>query len=306
MDIIRVILNIKSPLGSAMASGTLFGQMCWALRELESEQALIKWLSDEDALWAVSDGLPHGLLPRPVLLPSPLPLNGDLTAAKASKKKKFITREGFIATRKNMTDVALGHYLVDDTVKMVRFAHNTIDRHKGSSLDNAGLYFVDEYWCDPQLDKPNATKRDIYISAPKGSESKIQKLLEHVGEVGFGRDASLGRGCWRVELTSIDHELMVQAGPRHVSLSRGSACDITMSNIRCKLMAHYGKLGEQVANAEGVSPFKYPILLTVAGATFDPVSGRRPGRLLKNVHPIRPEVVHNAFHVALSFSEGKV
>ena len=301
MDILRFTLKLKSPLGSEMVSGTLFGQMCWALREIESEQALVAWLSDEANLWGISDGMPFDLLPRPMLAPSPPPTDMEIGEAKKLKKRKFVTRAGFVTTRKNMTDAGLRKYLADDPSSSTRMAHNTIDRRSGSTPDNAGLYFVDEIWSREEI-----WKRDVYIAAPSGNEKRALTLLNHLGEVGFGRDASLGRGVWGIEKVSIDTELMVNAGSRRMTLSRGAACDNTMADIRCKLTAHYGKVGPQIAVAKGISPFKYPILLTVPGATFAPIADRRAGQLLKGVHPDRPEIVHNAFHVALSFTEGKV
>lgn len=306
MDIVRVTLKLKSPLGSEMVSGTLFGQMCWALRELESEAALVTWLSDEAALWCISDGMPHDLLPRPILAPAPPPENMDVGEAKKQKKRKFITRAGFIAARKNMTDAALVQHLADDPMIRHRSAHNTIDRRSGSTPDNAGLYFVDEFWTGEETaSRGESNKRDVYVDAPAGNEKRIAALLSHLGETGFGRDASLGRGAWRIEKVAVDADLMANAGPRRMTLSRGAACDSTMNDIRCKLVAHYGKVGAQVAVSTGVSPFKYPLLLTVPGATFTPMADRRAGQLIKGVHPDRPEIVHNAFHVALSFTEGQ-
>ena len=55
---------------------------------------------------------------------------------------------------------------------------------------------------------------------------------------------------------------------------------------------------------EGASAFKRPILLTRPGATFARAGEGRFGEwLVGDVHPTRPEIGHNAFHVAIPFIE---
>jgi CRISPR-associated protein Csm4 len=76
-----------------------------------------------------------------------------------------------------------------------------------------------------------------------------------------------------------------------------------MDDLRCRLDTHYGRVGPAVTISGGASPFKKPLLLTRPGATFKGFASKRYGRLIRDVHPTRPEIVHNALHVVISFAE---
>ena len=55
--------------------------------------------------------------------------------------------------------------------------------------------------------------------------------------------------------------------------------------------------------ATGASPFKRPVLLTRPGMTFRPRGDGPFGRWLARVHPSRPEIGINGFHVTIPFTE---
>jgi CRISPR-associated protein Csm4 len=78
-----------------------------------------------------------------------------------------------------------------------------------------------------------------------------------------------------------------------------------MRDALWRVEPHFGKTGPQLALGAGASPFKRPLLLTRAGATFAPVGEGRFGAWLRDVHPTRPEIGHNAFHVAIPFREAE-
>jgi CRISPR-associated protein Csm4 len=76
-----------------------------------------------------------------------------------------------------------------------------------------------------------------------------------------------------------------------------------MADVWCRIEPHFGKAGPRVTLGEGASPFKRPILLTRPGATFTRCGDGRFGAWLTGVHPTRPEIGHNALHVAIPFRE---
>jgi CRISPR-associated protein Csm4 len=310
----RALLRLASPLGTPLHSGTLFGQLCWTRRECDGEAALQKWLSDEQQIWALSDGFPADFLPRP-LLPPAAPSEDPKVAddRKKQKTRGFVRRDGFIKIRVRVSEEELGPHLVAVIDDSVRFAHNTIDRRTGSTPEAGGLYFLGEDWSfSPQLsdrEKPLAEgmveagpMRDLYVDAPAGSSGDIRRLLSTLGEIGYGRDANLGRGRWIVESVEKDAELESGPNGRLLSLSHGSA-EPEMDDLRCRLDTHYGKAGPAVTISSGASPFKKPLLLTQPGATFKGVGSNRYGRLIRGVHPSLPEIVHNALHVVVPFAE---
>ena len=308
LSLYQTRLELKSPLATPLASGTIFGHLCWAYREVFSEDALVKWLKDYENVWAVSDGFPKDLLPRPILKlkmfnPDNAPTNKDF---KAIKKKKYITFDGFKAIRNNITEENLETHLRNYSEKSVRNAHNNIDRKTGTTPKEGGLYFLDEIWTKPAprpMDENGDTSdrfRDIYINAPQNSEKVIAELFNLIGQNGFGKDATTGRGQWEVRNVTRDETLGATNGNRCLSLSRGVIDDQNMHDIRCRVETHYGRTS---ANHTGISPFKYPLLLSLPGMTFKNNKRPRYGEIIQNVHPDRPEIIHNGFHVTLTYSE---
>ena len=66
----RATIALHTPFGTPLAGDTLFGQLCWALREAAGGEALGKALEGYTLgkPWlVVSDGFPAGCLPRPTL-----------------------------------------------------------------------------------------------------------------------------------------------------------------------------------------------------------------------------------------------
>ena len=88
----RATLTLHTPLGTPLAGDTLFGQLCWALREAQGETELTRQLEGytEGRPWlVVSDGFPAGYLPKPSL-PQHFEPQADPTARKAAKKRSWI------------------------------------------------------------------------------------------------------------------------------------------------------------------------------------------------------------------------
>lgn len=311
----RVRLKLTAPLATELASGTLFGMLCWARRETESDAALTAWLQEPESLWAVSDGFPADHLPRPVLLPAPASAEGQGDKAKKIKKCSLVTRRGFLESRSRLTHATLGAHLRRPADTTVSRAHNTIDRRTGTTPQEGGLYFMTEDWrynshartyiaqdtdhCEVTI-VPGA-EHDIYVTAPDTAQAEIECLFAHMGQSGYGRDATYGRGRFDVCGVEMDAELGDFAGDRVMSLSRGAAPGL--ADLRCKLRTHYGRIGAMAA-LDGTSPFKKPLLLTEPGATFRAPEYGRAGAWLTGVHPTRPEIGHNAYHVTIGYREG--
>jgi CRISPR-associated protein Csm4 len=222
--------------------------------------------------------------------------------AKKTLKAEWMTLADFRALRANLGGGAY-HEQVSAGQPAAwlrhRVARNAIDRATGTVLQPGGLYFVDEYWPGTSPGNEAGRRWDIYVSTDLSSD-KIEKLFSVTGEMGFGRDAGLGRGRFIAQVENAPTDLFAFAGNRMVSLSHGSLSP-NMYAPRYRLHTHYGKLGPMYASSE--PPFKHPLVLLRPGATFE-AGGEGPfGALLTGVHPERPEVVHNAWHLTLPFTE---
>lgn len=305
LPLLRVRLRLKASLGTPLTSGTLFGHLCWAIRQRDGDAGLTRWLDGQaEAPWILSDGLPAGLLPRPLLRPSVRPRSEavDIRAADEAKKqtrRAWISTDVFLATREAMSEQALAPHLMDrtdrETLRHVRLAHNRIDRRTGATPEEGGLYFADEDWSFAE-----APLRDVYVRTAADPVS-VEALLRDVGEMGYGRDSSVGRGRFAVEGVQPVPELDSHYGRRRLSLSHGTI-GANMAAPRYRLFTHYGKVGEVMAMT-GARVWKLPILLARPGATFEALDDGPFGALLANVHQDNAAIRHDARHVAIPYSE---
>ncbi len=320
MTLFRVRITLRAPLGTPLTSGTLFGHLCWVMREARGESALTAWLASlPERPWALSDAFPRDRLPFPMLPPVP-PERPDtmdkaaldrLRKAKKQAKQAWVSLDVWRHVRDRCSAPLLrAAQLAPDTdgegeggrlprreLAAVRIAHNTIDRQTGSTPDEGGLYFVDEDW--GFADNPH---RDIYVRA-ETTAVEIEALFGGVGEAGYGRDATYGRGHFGVDGIDTDAVAWLDQGDgnRRLSLSQG-ALGANMAEPRYKLYTLFGKLGVGMLD-DGVRPWKKPLLLTRAGCTFRPTDEGPYGAWLTGIHQDRPEVGHNAFHLAIPYTE---
>jgi len=300
MALYRLTLELAAPLGTPLAGPTLFGQICWLKRETDGEAALVSWLGDPARIWRISDGFPHGCLPKPLCRPS-------VTAGfdpdhKARKKRPYVTREGWFRHRAAWDEarVDFSQEMRPDPTLLRRLAHNVVDRHGRGTLDEGGLYFADEDW---RFASDNAQKRkvDLYVEAEVPMD-EVRAMLALLGDVGFGRDASTGRGRWQVVEAGEDRDLTSGPGKRRMTLTRGILTPRTMRDALWRIEPHFGRAGPQLALA-GSSPFKRPVLLIRPGASFTPAGGGPFGAWLTGVHPEHPEVGINGLHITIPLDE---
>ena len=308
MSLHRVRITLKAPLGTPLTSGTLFGHLCWAKREADGEDALVAWLKAlPEAPWALSDGFPADHLSRPLVPRQPPPrpkqmtreILKDFESAKARNKLPWVRSEDWRRLRGRVSDPVIGACATSAPAASQRIAHNAIDRLTGSTPGEGGLYFVDEDWGHAEI-----AERDVYVRAG-ASPGELHTLFAAVGEGGYGRDATWGRGHFTVDGIDDASWLDDHAGNRMMSLSHGCLTP-KMGEPRYKLFTHFGKVGAGLL-AAGVIAWKRPLLLARPGCTFTPADAGPFGRWLAGVHqdPNHPEVGHNAFHLAILYTEAE-
>ncbi|MBM3524459.1 MAG: hypothetical protein FJX57_16025, partial [Alphaproteobacteria bacterium] len=181
-----------APLGTPLTSGTIFGHLCWAVHERDGEPGLERWLeAQEHEPTLVSDGLPAGMLPRPLLRPASRREFKDVQQAlqaKSQARLPWLPVGKFVALGGRLDPDRLGDSLSDDPWAPagksvdVRLAHNTIDRRTSTTPVTGGLFFVDEDWSHGAM-----PERDIYVRSARPT-SEIVALFGSVGEAGYGRD----------------------------------------------------------------------------------------------------------------------
>lgn len=300
MQLYRLTLRLEGPLGTPLVGPTLFGQLCWARRESEGEASLKAWLANKEEIWRLSDGFPHDFLPKPLTQPRKI-APGQLEEAKDRKRRPHVSRAAWLQHRESWSEenIPLSE-LSGDGARLERRAHNVVHRHGRGTLEEGGLYFLEEDW--RQADGDGHVRLDVYVQASE-VVSKVRAYFDYIGETGYGRDSSSGRGRFVVESATEDAELQACSEcERRMSLSRAMLTPATMADARWKLVPHFGRTGPQVSLA-GFSPFKHPVLLTLPGTSFIPTGNGSPGGWIAGLHPQRPEIGLNAFHLAIPYAE---
>lgn len=310
MPTYRVTLSLKSPLGTDLVSGTLWGHLAWAVRYLEGDAALGVWLEEqENHPWLLSSQMPVGMLPRPLLKPRLLKEVAfslkEMKLDKASRKVKFIPEALFLQLRAKMSDTALTKALKErpqgpddtkDSTKQGLKPHNRIDRLTGTTPESGGLFFEEVFF------PAKNDQRQLFLFASDHCSERLEVLFNFIGTSGFGSNASTGNGHFTCSVVE-EKTLFEAVGSRAMSLSHG-VISRNMGAALYKQHVHFGKLGGDYAKGE-YSPFKYPLLMARPGATFDPADSGPFGALLRGIHhaPALDHLRHHALHLPLAFTE---
>lgn len=303
----RITITPLGPLSTAWVSGTIWGHIAWAIRYVEGEASLEAWMKEqESAPWLFSSQMPEGMLPRPLLSPllkelkKPSPKEFDLV--KKARKTPYILEALFLSLKDRLNEPALleglkaGHPEESRGFKPLHLFHNRIDRQSGRTPETGGLFVENSRWAE------KGHRFQIFAATDQDCRNRLEPLLTFIGHSGFGANASTGRGCFSFDITE-ENRLFGESGNRAMSLSHGIITP-DMGNPRYKQHTHYGKLGGHFA-AGAYSPFKYPILMALPGATFDPCGTPPFGKLLAGVHHDSnlDFIRHHTFHLPIYFTE---
>jgi CRISPR-associated protein Csm4 len=266
----RATLALHTPLGTPLAGDTLFGQLCWALREASGEAELSRRLDGyaHGRPWAVvSDGFPAGHLPKPTL-PQHFEPQPDPAARKEAKKRRWIP-----VNRAGDALAALLASAVNDAVaygKSPQFGmqpHNTLNRLTGTTGEGAFAPYS-----MPQTFHAPGQRIDVYVvlDDDRLTAEEAGRLLAATGAGGFGRDASIGLGKFSVARIDSAPSAANTAANALWTLApcipRGQGFDGTRSYWR--VMTRFGRHGN--AHALAGNPFKTPVLMAATGAVFVP------------------------------------
>lgn len=281
MEILRLTLRPRSAFGGAVHGDTLFGQLCWAVRNRWGEERLGDLLDGytEGRPFAVcSDAFPAGYLPRPAL---PLYRFESLPGAdrKAVKKLRWLPVaaltspvETWLAQAKDDAAVAssfTGQPGSNHTLATTRpQPHNSIDRRSGTTGAGAfAPYTLAQHWYAQD------TRLDVYLVVdPQRIEGDaVVALIRDIGRSGYGRDASIGLGKFDVE----DAQGVVPPRPDSASACftlapcapQGLGVDSTRAHYA--VFTRFGRHGDRAVFGRG-GPFKSPILLAATGALLGP------------------------------------
>lgn len=271
----RARLALQTPLGTPLVGDTLFGQLCWALRETAGTPELARRLDGytHGEPWLVtSDGFPAGFLPRPALPQDFLPTL-DPKERKTVKRCRWIPEHGvgqpLVALLAGAVDDERAYGACRSPVATLQ-AHNTLNRLSGTTGQGEFAPYT-----QPLVFHAAEQAIDVYfvLDEERVAAGEARMLLDVIGTTGFGRDASIGLGKFTVcEFTPARFAEVANANACWTlapCAPQGLGFDGARSYWR--VLTRFGRHGNALALA--ANAFKTPVLLAATGAVLVPGDG---------------------------------
>jgi CRISPR-associated protein Csm4 len=267
MDLYRVRIRMLSGSRTPLHSDTLFGSVCWAVLYLEGEdrlRLLLHNFKENKPAFILSDGFPHGFLPRPAGGNYTIRSSGsnskeeimaNMKTAKLIKQISYIPlydMQKIIQGEK----ISLANCTQPEETSFHMTTHNTIDRETGASAE--GGLFRELYRWDGDM--------DIYALAEDEWQSLLMRCLELISVWGYGGGASRGRGAFKIEDTCKVNFDTPEDPNAYMTLSRCIPTQDMSVQCQYRLDVKYGRFGQE--RGKGGYPFKKPVLMLEPGAVF--------------------------------------
>ncbi len=263
-------------------SDTIFGHICWAIEHMNGSVEGFLKLYDSSPPLLVSSGFPKGFLPRPVLGPLTQKelkeIFGDGERAdnahliKTIKKTELISKASFQRLMENgpLTPQGLFRALMDEMDDMkslmaqmqsVQVQHNSINRF--GRISDGGLYQHEETFFTGA-----ANQFEIYVRTNRFSIEDIKAIFAFIGENGYGKNKSTGKGHFEVKAVEEGFALPVAREPNaFMTLSSYVPGEEDPAHGYYRLIHKYGKLGGDFAGYMK-RPFKKPLIMFAPGSVF--------------------------------------
>ncbi|NOT11626.1 MAG: CRISPR-associated protein Csm7 [Methylococcaceae bacterium] len=287
-----VTLKPLSAFATPLKGDTLFGQLCWAIRNRLSDSKLINCLEGYNhnrPFAVVSDAFPESFLPLPKLpscfyqhpegedrkavkklawLPEvelQKPLNEWLRhAVNSSTIASSISNKSFEATHSGTTPSS--RVQATSLSEKHPHSHNTINRQTNTTGEGGfAPYSVEQEWFIPGL------RWTVYVLLDTGllNMADFQQCLKDIGNFGFGKDASIGLG--KFEVVDFQEKPLPAQANANACLTlapcapQGQGFDSNHSYYQ--LFTRFGRHGDVAVHQEG-KPFKNPVLLAQTAAVI--------------------------------------
>ncbi|WP_104713535.1 type III-A CRISPR-associated RAMP protein Csm4 [Helicobacter cetorum] len=242
MQLLAYEITPLSSFATLPKGDTLFGQILSYLF-LENDLTFEDYLSVTPKL-IVSDMMPLGYVYKPSL-----PFYCfDQNDKKEFKKKEFIKLE----------DLQKGD--LDECEEVKCNITESIIRNQINRLSFSTQEGFDPY---PSIEITYATKLWLFVLVETCIKDKIEKTLEKIGEYGFGKDSSIGKG--RFKIKEIKCPISNLKSEYYMSLSPTILIDDNIENAWYEPFTRFGKFGLQNAHDNFM---KKPVLMADSGAVI--------------------------------------
>lgn len=296
MKLYRFTLSPQSAMGTPLVGDSLFGQLCWAVRNRFGEArltALLEGYTEQRPFIVVSDAFPQGFLPLPTL-PSKFWQTKTETDRKSLKKAQWVNIEDAENSAvKFWQECALQENVKFEKESQDQF-HNTIDRQTNTTGEGQfAPYSTMLTWFG------TVQKFDLYIVLDENrfTLEELQQVLNDVGSFGFGRDASIGLGKFQC-INPQAVNFLQQNANCYLTLANCAPQKLGLNKEYCyyQITTRFGRHGD--IQALSSNPFKKPIILAKPAAIFTPEKYEPRlflGNGLSGISHTQPNAVHQAY-----------
>lgn len=298
MQSYQLTLNLQSAFATSLKGDTLFGQLCWAIRNRYGEDRLTECLrgyTQNHPFAVISDVFPQGYLPLPKL-PGLFYEKLENVDRKAAKKRCWLPDQWVqkpvelwlqhAVDAKTLTSSSARPCVICSSDKHDATGHphnlsekhprphNTINRQTNTTGENGfAPYSVEQEWFAPHIQ----WTLYVLLDTTRISLAECRQCLQDIGQFGFGKDASIGMGKFSIE-NVVEQSLPAQTSANAcftLAPSAPQGLGFDAANSYYQLFTRFGRHGDIAVHQEG-KPFKNPILLAQTAAVFrtpPPASG---------------------------------
>jgi len=282
-----VYLTPRGPYRHELHSDTLFGLLCWGIRQVHSERQLVELLAEFAAgrppflvssafLFQQQSTTRVHFLPRPILRPE---AQGRATLQETQRRKRYrrlrwIPVEhfnGFLQGRYGED----GYYTIGEwaeltppAVERVDRLRARIDRLASSTTGGGTLYTTPEYWLD---------RGGFYFLLKGEASALVESCLSFLADFGWGGGNSVGQASFAVEVAPAPLLEEPANADRFVTLSL--YCPHTEELGLCQgdgawyeLVRRKGKVGGHFLQAGDF--WKRALMMFAPGSSFPLIAGR--------------------------------
>lgn len=263
-----------SAFGTPLMGDTIFGQICWAVRNRLGEDELVHVLdgyTEGRPFAVISDAFPAGHVPMPAM-PSQWFREVEGEDRKAVKKRQWLPLDSIGEPLRDWLRCARTPAQLSGDAKDGRLSedhprtHNTIHRLTGTTgTGQFTPYTVGQSWYR------GASSLDCHVVLDESrlSVDAFRQCISDVGSIGFGRDASIGLGKFRLDGLEVGAPEGQQEPNASLTLAPCAPGGLGFDRQRSfyRLFTRFGRHGDVAVHLTG-RPFKTPVLLADTGAVF--------------------------------------
>jgi len=320
-EIYSLKLTPKSGWATPLQADTIFGHLCWQIKQSEGEEVLEKFLAamEKSPIFTLSNGFPFDYIPRPILaddfikecVGDKTKMGEEFDAIKDFSKKTRLIKINELSGYQNSFGAdgnakiarmkKLNEAVKDmPAIKNGRGFHAAINRFSSTTDDEEHAPFAVP--CQYLDAKDGDGSLWILIKVFDESllkEYQIKDRLKQVFEGGYGKKKSVGLGCFDADDWKEVKFCENENGTNIVLLSNFVPADGDPYQGMYDIFVKYGKLGEERSIAGGQNFYKKPIVMIKECASFNEAR-EYVGRMIKDICA-DTKVVHYGYGFALKF-----